>query len=94
MLTQLFKETGRIFSLLFRQHRLNIFLWLVGIVGLTISVAYVYPMIYENQSDLVGLGITMQNPAMTVLHSHHRIIRLRLLLLERCCYLQRLAWLL
>lgn len=67
MLTQLFKETGRIFSLLFRQHRLNIFLWLVGIVGLTISVAYVYPMIYENQSDLVGLGITMQNPAMTAM---------------------------
>lgn len=67
MLTQLFKETNRIFSLLLRQHRLNIILWLIGIVGLTLGVAYVYPMIYENQSDLMGLGITMQNPAMTAM---------------------------
>lgn len=64
MNASLFKETGRIIRLLFRQDRLKIILWLVGIVGVSLAVAFIYPDIYQTTEDLAGFGATMQNPAM------------------------------
>jgi len=60
----LFKETGRIMRLLFRQARLKIILWLVGVLGVSLAVAFIYPNIYQSAEDLAGFGATMQNPAM------------------------------
>jgi len=64
MNASLFKETGRVMQLLFRQNRLKIILWLAGIVGVSIAVAFIYPDIYQSSEELAGFGATMQNPAM------------------------------
>lgn len=67
MIGQQFSETGRIIRILFRQNRLKIFLWLIGIIGVSLAVAYYYPEIYATQEDIYGFGQTMDNPAMKAL---------------------------
>jgi len=64
---QLFKGTGRLTRLLFRQNRVKILIWLVSLVGISWAVAGVYPSIYSTQEDLLGLAITMENPAMVAM---------------------------
>ncbi len=61
------KGTGRLIALLFRQHRFKILLWMIGIIGVSLAVAVVYPEIYTTQDDLLGYAITMENPAMRAL---------------------------
>lgn len=61
---QLFKGTGKITKLLLRQNRLKVFLWLLGLVGITLIVANVYPTVYTTQEDIMGFALTMGNPAM------------------------------
>jgi ABC-2 type transport system permease protein len=60
----LFKGTGRLTRLLFRQERFKIFVWLLILVGLTVFVASAYPDIYKTDQDRIGWVATMENPAM------------------------------
>lgn len=64
---QLFKGTGKLTWLLLRQNRFKIILWLLGLVGVTLTVANVYPSIYTTQQDIQGFAFTMENPAMTAM---------------------------
>lgn len=61
---QLFNNTGKLISLQFRQNKLKLILWLVGIAGLTLIVAAAYPGVYQTEQDMADFGVTMQNPAM------------------------------
>lgn len=67
MKSHLFKGTGRITRLLFRQNRLKILLWLTGIIGVTLAAALAYPEVYLTQDDILGFAVTMQNPAMVAM---------------------------
>lgn len=71
---QLFKGTGRITRLLLRQNRFKLILWLVGIIGVTLTVANVYPTVYKTQADIQGFAFTMTNPAMTAMLGPHYAI--------------------
>ena len=64
MIRENFKGTSQLIKLLFKQHRLKIFLWIIGIVGISIAVALAYPEIYTTKEDIIGFAITMDNPAM------------------------------
>ena len=67
MANKYFKGTRQLITLLFRQQRLKILLWLVGIIGVSIAVALTYPEIYSTQEDIAGFALTMDNPAMRAL---------------------------
>lgn len=62
-----FKGTWRLVSLLYRQHRFKILLWLFGIIGISLTTALVYPEIYLTQEDILGFAMTVENPAMRAL---------------------------
>ncbi|MBM6615522.1 ABC transporter permease [Desemzia sp. RIT804] len=63
----LFKGTVKITKLLLRQNLFKIFLWLLGLVGITLIVANVYPTVYETPEDIMGFALTMENPAMNAM---------------------------
>lgn len=67
MTADAFKGTRQLTKLLFRQHRTKILLWITGLVGIPLVVALVYPTVLQSQEELLGLGATMQNPAMIAL---------------------------
>lgn len=71
MRRQLFKGTGHLTRLLLRQNRFKIILWLLGLVGITLMVANVYPTVYTSQEDIQGFAITMENPAMIAMLGPH-----------------------
>ncbi|MEN1969534.1 ABC transporter permease [Lentibacillus sp. N15] len=58
------KKTAILFPIFFRQHRLRLLLWIVGLVLITCSVAYAYPEMYPDQAAKEAFAITMENPAM------------------------------
>ncbi|AXI07804.1 ABC transporter permease [Oceanobacillus zhaokaii] len=64
MYRQLFKGTGYLTKLMIRQNRLKLFLWLIGLVAVTLSVAAAYPDIYPNEEARAAFSLTMANPAM------------------------------
>ncbi|WP_240470629.1 hypothetical protein [Atopococcus tabaci] len=67
MKSHLFKGTGRITRLLFRQNRLEILLWVTGIIGVTLAAALAFPEVYRTQEDILGFAVTVQNPAMVAM---------------------------
>lgn len=67
MIRENFRGTWQIIRLLFRQHRLKIALWTLGIVGISIIVAFAFPEVYQTQEDIMGFAITMENPAMVAM---------------------------
>ncbi len=67
MINNYFQGTRRLIRLLFRQHRLKIVLWMTGIVGISLAVAFLYPGIYTTPDDILGYALTMENPAMSAL---------------------------
>lgn len=54
----------QLLGLLFKQHRTRVLAWLSGMIGLTWIVAVAYPRIYTNPTEIIGFGLTMENPAM------------------------------
>jgi len=64
MKERLFKGTGRLIKLLFRQNRLKIILWIACLVGITIATASAYGSVYKTAEDIYGYAVTMSNPAM------------------------------
>lgn len=64
MVVQSVKGTGRILRLLFRQNRLKIGFWLIGLIGVTLATVTAYTSIYTGEKEIFEFGLTMQNPAM------------------------------
>lgn len=64
MSKSLLKETKRITSLLFRQNRIKIIIWMLCLVGITIATAFSYGEMYLTEKDIFGFAATMDNPAM------------------------------
>src|SRR5699024_10516700 len=64
MIRENFKGTSQLIKLLFKQHRQKIFLWVIGIVGISIVVALAYPEIYTSTEDIMGFAITMDSHVM------------------------------
>lgn len=64
MVIQSVKGTGRILWLLFRQNRLKIGFWLIGLIGVTLATVTAYTTIYTGEKEILEFGLTMQNPAM------------------------------
>lgn len=67
MKNKYFKGTPRLLALLLRQNLLKIILWLIGIISVSLAVAFVYSSIYSSPIDIMRFGLTMQNPAMRAL---------------------------
>eukprot|EP00130_Batrachochytrium_dendrobatidis_P008449 XP_006683324.1 hypothetical protein BATDEDRAFT_93078 [Batrachochytrium dendrobatidis JAM81] len=49
---------------MFRQNRIKLLLWLIGLVAVTLSVAAAYPDIYPDEQAREAFSLTMGNPAM------------------------------
>lgn len=64
MHSHLFKGTGRLIKLIFRQERLKILIWLAGLIVVTLSVAAAYPSVYIDQESRLAYALTVNNPAM------------------------------
>lgn len=67
MKKELFKGTLSLIKFQFRQQRIKLFLWLFGLILVTLSVAASYPSIYKTEADKQGFALTMDNPAMTAM---------------------------
>lgn len=67
MTSRLFKGTPRMTSLLFRQQRWQILIWLVGFGVIIIAMLAAYPDVYPDEAARQGFAITVENPAMQVL---------------------------
>ncbi|TSI10671.1 ABC transporter permease [Lysinibacillus sp. BW-2-10] len=63
----LYKGTGPLIKLIFRAQRFKMITWIVGIVLVTLSVAFSYPNVYQDDVSKKGFALTMQNPAMVAM---------------------------
>lgn len=59
-----FKGTKQLTVFIFKQQRFKILIWLVSLVGITLSVATAYPTIYKDEPSRQAASMTMDNPAM------------------------------
>ncbi|SOB99726.1 ABC-2 type transport system permease protein [Ureibacillus xyleni] len=62
-----FKGTTQVTKIIFRAQRIKICAWILGIVLVTLAVAYSYPNVYQDDVSKKGFAITMQNPAMVAM---------------------------
>lgn len=60
----LFQGTSKIMYILYRQHRVKMIIWILGLVGIPLLSAVSYSEIYVNPEDIYGFMATMGNPAM------------------------------
>lgn len=67
MFERLFKETGSLTRLIFRQQRFKIFAWLAGLLTVTLACASAYPNIYHDTTAKMAFAMTMDNPAMVAM---------------------------
>lgn len=58
------KRTGLIFTLLVKQLRWKLFVWLFAITGINVLVASFYPSLYKDEASRLAASMTMENPAM------------------------------
>lgn len=58
------KGTSMLTKLIFRQQRVKILIWLLGLLIVTLAVAVAYPDIYPDEQSRHAFALTMQNPAM------------------------------
>lgn len=59
-----FKGTKKLTAFIFRQQRFKIMVWLISLVGITLSVATAYPSIYKDEESRQAAAFTMDNPTM------------------------------
>ncbi|MBP2079501.1 ABC transporter permease [Oceanobacillus polygoni] len=64
MSQKLFTGTGYLTKLMMRQNRFKLFLWLVGLIAVTLATAVSYPDIYPDEQARAAFVFTMENPAM------------------------------
>ena len=62
-----FHGTGFLTKLILRQNRLKLFLWLIGLIGITVGTASVYPGVYPDQESLMAYALTANNPSMVAM---------------------------
>ena len=62
-----FNGTGLLTKLILRQNRLKLFLWLIGLIGITVGTASVYPGVYPDQESLMAYALTANNPSMVAM---------------------------
>ncbi|MEI3613341.1 ABC transporter permease [Pseudogracilibacillus sp. SO30301A] len=67
MVTRDFKGTKKLTAFIFRQQRFKILVWLIGLIGITLSVATAYPSIYKEEQSRQAASLTMENPAMVAM---------------------------
>lgn len=67
MLTKYFKGTNKLTVFILKQQRFKIFIWLIGLIGITLSVASAYPSIYKDEQSRQAASLTMDNPAMVAM---------------------------
>ena len=67
MVDRLFRGMGPLTKLIFRQDRFKIFMWLLGLIGITLAAAAAYPGVYPDEQSRLAFAITMENPAMTAM---------------------------
>jgi ABC-2 type transport system permease protein len=59
-----FKGTKRLTTLIFKQDRFKILIWLLGVVMVSMAALFSYPSIYKTAEDRLNFGLTMDNPVM------------------------------
>ena len=62
-----FHGTGFLTKLILRQNRLKLFLWLIGLIGITVGTASVYPGVYPDQESIMAYALTANNPSMVAM---------------------------
>lgn len=67
MVARYFKGTNKLTAFIFRQYRFKILVWLIGLMGITLSVAAAYPSIYKDEQSRQAASLTMENPAMVAM---------------------------
>ncbi|MBA4602685.1 ABC transporter permease [Thermoactinomyces mirandus] len=67
MFERLFKGTGSLTKLIFRQQRFKILVWLAGLVTVTLACASSYPNVYQDVPSKMAFAMTMDNPAMVAM---------------------------
>lgn len=67
MVAKYFKGTNKLTAFIFRQQRFKILIWLIGLIGITLSVATAYPSIYKDEQSRQAASLTMENPAMVAM---------------------------
>ncbi|HLR61541.1 MAG TPA: ABC transporter permease [Lentibacillus sp.] len=60
----MFSGTLHLTKLILRQHRVKLFIWLAGLIGVTLAAASAYPDMYPNAEAKQAFAMTMENPAM------------------------------
>ncbi|ALX48546.1 ABC transporter permease [Lentibacillus amyloliquefaciens] len=60
----MFNGTLLLTKLILRQQRFKLFIWLAGLIGVTLAAASAYPTMYPDMQAKQAFAITMENPAM------------------------------
>jgi ABC-2 type transport system permease protein len=63
----IFHGTVFLTKLILRQNRLKLFLWLIGLIGITVGTASVYPGVYPDQESIMAYALTANNPSMVAM---------------------------
>ncbi|WP_172370879.1 ABC transporter permease [Sporosarcina jiandibaonis] len=67
MSNQLFTKTGILSRFILRRDRLRIWIWLFGLVAITLLVAQTFVDLYGSEEERQAIAETMLNPAMTAM---------------------------
>lgn len=67
MYANYFRGTRNLTVFIFRQQRFQILIWLISLIGITLSVAAAYPNIYNDEQSRQAASLTMDNPAMVAM---------------------------
>ncbi|MBP1917473.1 ABC-2 type transport system permease protein [Lederbergia galactosidilyticus] len=67
MVARYFKGTNQLTAFYFKQQRFKILVWLIGLIGITLSVASAYPSIYNDEESRQAASLTMDNPVMVAM---------------------------
>ncbi|MEW9676715.1 ABC transporter permease [Lentibacillus sp. L22] len=59
-----FNGTQQLTVFIFKQLRVKILIWLISLIGITLSVAAAYQSIYKDEQSRQAIFLTMDNPAM------------------------------
>ncbi|MGM0436363.1 MAG: ABC transporter permease [Bacillota bacterium] len=63
----LFKGTFKLLKLILRRERIKLTAWTVGIIGLTLAVAFAYPELFPSTEQQAVMAQLMENPAMVAM---------------------------
>ena len=67
MAVRYFKGTNKLIVFIGRQQRFKVLVWLISLIGITLSVATAYANIYKDEQSRQAAALTMENPAMVAM---------------------------